>query len=45
MNAINVAWKDLQILLKDRGQLLMLFLLPMVFILAFSAAFAAGPGG
>ena len=42
MNTINVAWKDIQILLKDRGQLLILFLLPMIFVLVFSAAFAAG---
>jgi ABC-2 type transport system permease protein len=42
MNAMNVAWKDIQILLKDRGQLAMFFLLPMVFVLVFSAAFAAG---
>ena len=42
MNAISVAWKDIQILLKDRGQLVMFFVLPMVFILVFSAAFAAG---
>ena len=42
MNAITVAWKDLLALLKDRGHLLQLFLLPIGFILAFSAAFAAG---
>ena len=32
----------MQILLKDRGQILLLFLVPIGFILAFSAAFAAG---
>jgi ABC-2 type transport system permease protein len=42
MNAPSVALKDLQILSRDRGQIVMLFLLPMIFILAFSAAFAAG---
>jgi ABC-2 type transport system permease protein len=42
MNALSVAFKDLQLLLKDRGQVLTLFLLPIGFILAFSAAFAAG---
>jgi ABC-2 type transport system permease protein len=42
MNAINVAFKDLLLLLKDRGQILLLFLVPIGFILAFSAAFSAG---
>jgi len=42
MNVLSVAFKDLRLLLKDRGQIVMLFLLPMLFILAFSAAFAAG---
>ena len=42
MNALSVAFKDLRLLLKDRGQTVMLFLLPMLFILAFSAAFLAG---
>ncbi|HSR35482.1 MAG TPA: ABC transporter permease, partial [Anaerolineae bacterium] len=45
MNALRIAWKDIQILRKDRGQLLMLFLLPMVIVLVFSAAFAAGQDG
>jgi hypothetical protein len=34
--------KDIQILLRERGQVVMFFLLPMVLILVFSAAFAAG---
>jgi ABC-2 type transport system permease protein len=42
MNALYVAFKDLLLMLKDRGQILMLFLVPIGFILAFSAAFAAG---
>lgn len=42
MNALNIAWKDLLIMLKDRGQLVLLFLLPIGFVLAFSAAFAVG---
>ena len=42
MNALNIAFKDLIIMLKDRGQMLTLFLVPIGFILAFSAAFAAG---
>ena len=42
MNALSVAFKDLLLLLKERGQIFMLFLLPTSFILAFSAAYAAG---
>jgi linearmycin/streptolysin S transport system permease protein len=42
MNALSVAFKDLLLLLKDRGQILLLFLVPIGFILAFSAAFSAG---
>jgi ABC-2 type transport system permease protein len=41
MNALSVAFKDLLLLLKDRGQILLLFLVPIGFILAFSAAFSA----
>ena len=41
MNALSVAFKDLLLLLKDRGQILLLFLVPVGFILAFSAAFSA----
>ena len=42
MNALSVAFKDVLILLRDRGQIIMLFLVPMIFILAFSAAFSMG---
>jgi ABC-2 type transport system permease protein len=42
MHALSIAWKDLLIMLKDRGQLVLLFLVPIGFILAFSAAFAVG---
>ena len=42
MNALRVAWKDILILLKDRGQIILLFVLPMVFIVAFGAAMSAG---
>jgi ABC-2 type transport system permease protein len=42
MSILSISWKDLQLLLKDRGQILVLFLVPIGFILAFSAAFAAG---
>ena len=42
MNALNIALRDIQVLLKDRGQVIMMFLLPMLFVLVFSAAFAAG---
>lgn len=42
MNPLNIALKDILILLKDRGLLLITFLLPVVFILVFTSAFAAG---
>jgi ABC-2 type transport system permease protein len=38
MNALYIALKDFQILLKDRAALVNLFLLPMVFIVVLSAA-------
>jgi ABC-2 type transport system permease protein len=44
MNPLNIALKDILILLKNRGQVLMNFLLPIVTILVFTAAFAAGEG-
>jgi hypothetical protein len=43
MSAISIAIKDIQIFLKDRGMIIQLFLIPIVFILAFSAV-AAGFG-
>jgi ABC-2 type transport system permease protein len=42
MNAWYVALKDVLILLRDRGQLLTMFLLPVLFVVVFGAAFAAG---
>ena len=41
MNALNIALKDLQIFFKDRGAVVMLFLLPLLFIVVFSGALAA----
>jgi len=38
MNALHIAFKDLQIFLKDRGNIVNLFLLPMVFIVVLSSA-------
>jgi ABC-2 type transport system permease protein len=38
MKALSVAWKDLQILLKDRGMVVQLFLLPLLFIVVTSGA-------
>jgi ABC-2 type transport system permease protein len=35
--ALRVAWKDVKILLKERGTLVYLFIIPIVFILAFSS--------
>jgi linearmycin/streptolysin S transport system permease protein len=41
MKTISIAFKDLQILFKDRGVLFQLFLLPLLFILVFSGALGA----
>jgi ABC-2 type transport system permease protein len=41
MNTLSVAFKDLQIMLKDRGTLFQLFVLPLLFILVFSGALTA----
>jgi ABC-2 type transport system permease protein len=41
MPSIVIAWKDLQILFKDRGAILLMFLLPLIFIVVFSGALAA----
>ncbi len=41
MKALSVAWKDLQILFKDRGTVIQLFLLPLLFIVITSGALTA----
>ncbi len=41
MSSIVIALKDLQILFKDRGAVVLLFLLPLVFVVVFSGALAA----
>jgi linearmycin/streptolysin S transport system permease protein len=41
MNSISVAFKDMQIMFKDRGTLFQLFVLPLLFILVFSGALSA----
>jgi ABC-2 type transport system permease protein len=41
MNTLNIAFKDLQILFKNRGNILLLFLVPMIFIIIFSGALAS----
>jgi ABC-2 type transport system permease protein len=41
MNALSIAFKDIQIFLKDRGALFQLLLLPLVFIIAYSAVAAS----
>jgi ABC-2 type transport system permease protein len=40
MSALSIALKDVQIFLKDRGAVIQLFLLPLVFIVAYSAVVA-----
>ncbi len=42
MNALSIAAKDIKILVRDRGLLLQLFLLPLLFILAFSMIMSLG---
>jgi ABC-2 type transport system permease protein len=44
MSALSIAFKDIQILLKDRGAIIQLFLLPLLFIVAYSAVAAAFEG-
>jgi len=41
MKALSIAFKDLQILLKDRGDLIMLFLMPLVFVIVMTGALGA----
>ncbi|MBL7063024.1 MAG: ABC transporter permease [Anaerolineae bacterium] len=41
-NALAVAWKDLQVLFKDRGQLAVLFLMPIMFASIIGSAFGGG---
>jgi ABC-2 type transport system permease protein len=38
---LSIALKDLQILIKDRGTLIVLFMLPLLFVVAFSGALGA----
>lgn len=45
MKTISVAIKDIQIFLKDRGALIQLFLLPLVFIAAYTAVVAVFESG
>jgi len=45
MKSISIALKDLQILIKDRGEVIQLFLLPLLFIIVFSGALGAIGGG
>lgn len=44
MDALNIAFKDLQVFFQDRGSVVQLFLLPLLFIVVFSGALA-GVGG
>lgn len=45
MNALNIALKDLRIFFQDRGAVIELFLLPLLFIVIFSGALAAIDSG
>ena len=44
MSALSIAYKDIQILLKDRGSLFQLILLPLIFILVIAGAFSGMEG-
>jgi ABC-type Na+ efflux pump permease subunit len=41
MKTLSIAQKDLKIIIKDRGALFQLFILPLLFILVFSGALTA----
>jgi ABC-2 type transport system permease protein len=41
MKSLSIALKDLQILIRDRGEVIQLFLLPLLFIVVFSGALGA----
>lgn len=41
MKALSVAWKDMQVLVKDRGAVFSLLLLPLVFVIVFTGALGA----
>ncbi|MBE9507468.1 MAG: ABC transporter permease [Chloroflexi bacterium] len=41
MKVLSIAWKDMQIFFKDRGAVLQLFLLPLVFVVVFTGALGA----
>ena len=41
MKSLSIALKDLQILIRDRGEVVQLFLLPLLFIVVFSGALGA----
>jgi ABC-2 type transport system permease protein len=41
MSILSITFKDIQILLKNRGNVILLFLMPMVFIVIFSGALAS----
>jgi ABC-2 type transport system permease protein len=40
MIVLSIAWKDIQIFVKERGSIVMLFLLPLIFVVTFSAVFS-----
>ena len=41
MNALSIAWKDLQILVRDRGTIVYLFVMPLVFIVMMAGLFSS----
>ncbi len=45
LNTLAIAWKELQVLLRDRGQLVVLFLMPIMFASIIGSAFGGGTPG
>ena len=43
--ALAVAWKELQVLFRDRGELAVLFLMPIMFASIIGSAFGGGTPG
>ena len=44
-NTLAIAWKELQVLFKDRGELAVLFLMPIMFASVIGSAFGGGGPG
>ena len=45
MKILSISFKDIQVILKDRGAIIWLFVLPLVFIIIFTSLFTASQAG